>query len=144
MAGTNDNFVFGTSLFSEYDFGELPKGDMFAFGMNPYNGLVVVKYNHNLVPMEVTDRLLREMSDRVAFLSDACDGAANFYDLAAFCKGELVIEDFEPCPFCGCVPEYDLVTGTVICCGGRLRVTGFSSRPDAVRSWNERRFVKVA
>ena len=59
MSGTNDSFTFGSSCYSAYDFGELPKGVVFSLAMNPYNGLVVARYNRNPVPVAVVDVLLK-------------------------------------------------------------------------------------
>ena len=143
MSGTNDSFTFGSSCYSAYDFGELPKGVVFSLAMNPYNGLVVARYNHNPVPVGVVDVLLKQLVFQRAFLEDALDAPVSLRDIADYCNGDLQIEDFEPCPFCGNVPQYDDLHGTVTCCDGRLEFGGFMSRRDAVKSWNDRSAFRV-
>lgn len=147
MPGTNDSFTFGTSIYSDYPFGDLPKGDMFSIAMNPYNGLVIVKYNCNPVPLEVIDTLLDEIHQREDYLSDSLERPCGIGDLALFCKGELSIEDFEPCPFCGNLPVFDWdpgdPSGHIQCCGGALRLEGFEKRSQAVEYWNRRHMFRV-
>ena len=150
VSGTNDSFTFGSSCCDFGSFEELPKGVMFSIGMNPYNGLVLVRYNHGPVALRVIEQLNRELFERVTFLSDAVGDDVGISELAAYCKGDLTLDDFEPCPFCGGIPIYHPCVGEggaeggfLECCCGSLLMSGFRSRSDAVSAWNSRRLFRV-
>ena len=142
MPGTNDSFCFSSDCYKEFDFEELPKGVMFSLAMNPYNGLVLARYNHSATAIQVIDELNLELGARIEFLNDNFDYAVDLADLAAYCNGDLSLPNFEPCPFCGCIPEYEeemtLKQGEIVCCGRMLRLGWFDSRSQAVRAWNNR------
>ena len=150
MAGTNASVLFDYEKFGKFPFELMPKNVCLSFAVNPYNGAVVMRYNRNPEAMVVIEDLLDQVFDKLNFISLALDDDASFSDLVRYYDGDLILDKFEPCPFCGHEPEcrvHEVFYETegwpeevfeIVCCDGRTTVDGFDSRIDAVRFWNDR------
>lgn len=148
MSGTNAYCTFDFCGFDRFKGDGFPKGDLLRIAANPHNGLVVLSYQDGDKAFEVADCILAQISQTVDDIRDfLCpDGGGEDFGLrqfASYCKGDISINRFDACPFCGGVPDY--VDDCIVCCDGRLVMHGFDSLADAVCAWNSRSaFVRKA
>ena len=136
MPGTNASVTFDFKSFANYSDDYFPRGQLLTFAVNPYNGLVVMGYQSGEVAMSVIDDLLDQGFGAQGYISAMTDADAGMSDFVRYCKGDLVFDDFDDCPFCGDKPEYR--DGSITCCGGHLRFGVFDSERQAIKAWNGR------
>lgn len=136
MPGTNASVTFDFKSFVNYSDDYFPRGQLLTFAVNPYNGLVVMGYQSGEVAMSVIDDLLDQVFGAQDYISAMTDADAGMSDFVRYCKGDLVFDDFDDCPFCGSKPVYR--DGSIICCGGHLRFGDFPTERQAIKAWNSR------
>lgn len=85
--------MFNLESYQRYGgFEHMPKGDLFTFGVNPYNGRVVVRFNdrhENAVP--VIEDVLAQIDEQMRVLSIASGLEVDMKLFADYLEGKLEI-----------------------------------------------------
>lgn len=149
MSGTNDSCTFDLRGFDALRGDGFPVGTLLSLAVNPYNGLVVLSYQHGDKELRVADELLSQVFETISDIREflvfdgLCVDSVGLREFAAYCKGDLVVDRFDRCPFCGGIPVFE--EDSIVCCDGRLVMRGFASLREAVSAWNSRSaFVRRA
>lgn len=80
--GPNRSFKFKYHGFGKYAFEQMPKGELLRFGVNPYNGNVVVTFQDRDIPASVALGVIQQVYSDSVRLSAAAGYDCGLRELA--------------------------------------------------------------
>lgn len=84
---------------------DIPKGAPFLqVSVNPHNGMLVISFENSAAGDKMITDFLGQMHEYMAWIADTRETRESWRDYVAYLRGELLLEDMEPCPHCGVVP----------------------------------------
>ena len=147
MSGTNDYVTFSVPNLAERSISDLPKGDLLSFGVNPYNGNVVIRFQNNERGFNTADEILDYISEtlyQMSLVKEKDQGFKDFVNWANSGCDSAELGHFALCPTCKTEPYFNAETHELICeCpGNHYR---FFNQEQALEVWNyTRNYREVA